>query len=119
MKRLGSRGILIIFFGILVLGFGIYMTWRLLQGAFNPLPLATPPPPVTEKVLVTSRGVPLGSVLAPNDLTVVDVPVELVPLNRMNDLNQAIGKVTNVAMVAGEMVLPHHLVDPPTWWIAP
>jgi len=112
LKRLGSRGILIIIFGILVLGFGTYMTWRFLQGALNPLPLATPPPPVTEKVLVTSRGVPLGSVLAPNDLVVVDVPVELVPLNRMNDLNQAIGKVTNVSMVAGEMILPHHLIDP-------
>ena len=50
--------------------------------------------------------------LGPNDLILVEVPVGLVPLNRMNDLNQAIGRVTNISMVAGEMVLPHHLIDP-------
>ena len=112
MKRLGARGILLIFGGILVVGFGLYMTWRLFQSALNPLPLASAPPPVTDKVLVTSRGIPLGSVLSTNDLILVEVPVGLVPLNRMNDLNQAIGRVTNISMVAGEMVLPHHLIDP-------
>jgi Flp pilus assembly protein CpaB len=112
LKRLGGRGILLIFAGILVVGFGLYMTWRLFQSALNPLPIATAPPPVTEKVLVTSRGIPLGSVLGPNDLVLVDVPVGLVPLSRMNDLSQAVGKVTTVSLIAGEMVLPHHLVDP-------
>jgi Flp pilus assembly protein CpaB len=112
LKRLGSKGIFFILAGILVVGTGIYMTWRLFLSALNPIPLATAPPPVTEKVLVTSRGVPMGSVLGPNDLTLVDVPVGLVPLNRMEDINQAIGKVTTVSMVAGEMVLPHHLVNP-------
>lgn len=112
MKRLGARGILLIFAGVVVVGFGLYMTWRMFQSALNPLPLATAPPPVTDKVLVTSRGIPMGSVLTSNDLVLVDVPVGLVPLSRMNDINQAIGKVSNVSMIAGEMVLPHHLVDP-------
>jgi pilus assembly protein CpaB len=65
-----------------------------------------------ENVIVTSRGIPLGAVLAPDDLVVVQIPVELVPLNRLTNKNEAIGRVVNIPMVSGEMVLPHHLVDP-------
>ena len=112
MKRPGRRGILLFIAGIMFVALGIFVVWSLVQDVLTPPAPPTQPPVVTEKVLVTSRGVPLAAVLAPADLKLVDVPVELVPLNRMTDINDAVGKVVNIPMVAGEMILPHHLVDP-------
>ena len=112
MKRFGSRGILLIIAGILFVALGIFVVWSLVQNVLTPPAPLTQPPMVTEKVLVTSRGIPLAAVLAPDDLKLVDMPVEFVPRNRMTDTNDAVGKVVNIPMVAGEMVLPHHLVDP-------
>ena len=112
MKRPGRRGILLIIAGILFVALGIYVVGNLAQDVLTPPAPPTQPPVVTEKVLVTSRGIPLAAVLASDDLKLVDVPVELVPLNRMTDINDAVGKVVNIPMVAGEMILPHHLVDP-------
>ncbi|MFN2176814.1 MAG: Flp pilus assembly protein CpaB [Anaerolineales bacterium] len=112
MRRFGRRGVLSIIIGIIIIGVGAFVTWRFLQAAFAPQVIATPPPPVTEKIVVTSRGISRGSVFNPSDLKVVDVPVELVPLNRITDINEVVGKVVEIPMVAGEMVLPHHLADP-------
>lgn len=112
MKTPGRRGILLVIAGILFVALGIFVVWSLVQDVLAPLAPPTQPAVVTEKILVTSRGVPLAAVLAPDDLKLVDIPVELVPLNRMTDPNDAVGKVVNIPMVAGEMILPHHLVDP-------
>jgi len=109
--KTGRRGLLYIVAGIIIVLIGILVVGRLLQNML--IPAATPPPPtpVKEQVLVTSRGVALGTVLSPGDLTIVELPVELVPLNRLTDPEQAIGKVVMDSMVAGEMVLPHRLAE--------
>ena len=112
MKRLGRRGILLIIAGILFVALGIFVVWSLVQNVLTPPAPITQPSVVTEKVLVTSRGIPMAAVLAPDDLKLVDMPVGFVPRNRMTDKNDAVGKVVNIPMVAGEMILPHHLVDP-------
>ena len=112
MNRPGRRGILLVIAGIVFIGLGAFVVWRLFQAVLAPPALPTPQPVAVENVLVTSRGIPLGAVLAPNDLQLVQIPVEMVPLNRMSNINDAVGKVVNIPMVAGEMVLPHHLVDP-------
>lgn len=112
MKRLGRRGILLIIAGILFVALGIFVVWSLVQNVLTPPAPFAQPSVVTEKVLVTSRGIPLAAVLAPDDLKLVDMPVEFVPRNRMTNTNDAVGKVVNIPMVAGEMILPHHLVDP-------
>ncbi len=112
MKRLGRRGILLIIAGILFVALGIFVVWSLVQNVLTPPAPITQPSVVTEKVLVTSRGIPMAAVLAPDDLKLVDMPVGFVPRNRMTDTNDAVGKVVNIPMVAGEMILPHHLVDP-------
>jgi pilus assembly protein CpaB len=82
-----------------------------MRSALSPVAPPPLPTPVTEKVLITSRGIPLGSLLTPEDLTLKDIPIELVPLSRLTDPVAAIGKITTIPMVAGEMVLPHHLLD--------
>ena len=112
MKRLGRRGILLVIAGILFVALGIFVVWSLVQNVLTPPAPITQPSVVTEKVLVTSRGIPMAAVLAPDDLKLVDMPVGFVPRNRMTDPNDAVGKVVNIPMVAGEMILPHHLVDP-------
>jgi len=96
----------------LFVALGIFVVWSLVQNVLTPPDPLTQPSVVTEKVLVTSRGIPLAAVLAPDDLKLVDMPVGFVPRNRMTDINDAVGRVVNIPMVAGEMILPHHLVDP-------
>lgn len=111
MKKIGRRALLFILFGVIVIGLGIAITSLFMQRNLTNI---TPPPAptaVTEKVLVTTRGLAAGSVLTPSDLTLRDIPIELVPISRLTDPVQAIGKITTVSMVAGEQVLPHHLLD--------
>ncbi len=109
--KTNRRGIILIIAGIIVVMLGVLVVGRLVQSML--IPAATPPPPtpVKESVLVTARGIPLGTVFGPADLTTIQLPVELVPLNRLTDPNQVIGKVAMVPMVAGEMVLPHRVAD--------
>lgn len=112
MKSSGRRGFLLVIGGIAFIALGAFVAWRLFQNVLTPPLPPTPQPVLTEKVLVTTRGIPLGAVLVPADLKVVEIPVELVPLNRVSNRNDVVGKVVTIPMVAGEMVLPHHLVDP-------
>ena len=112
MRRPGRRGILYIFAGIIVAALGIFAVYRLIDPIINPsLPETIIVTPVTDRVLVTTRSLPMGIVLAYEDLVIKDVPVELAPLTRLNDVNAAVGRITTIPLVAGEMVLPHHLAD--------
>lgn len=109
--KTSRKGIILIIAGIVVVMLGVLVVGRLVQTML--IPSAPPPAPtsVTEKILVTSHGIQLGTVFGPNDLSIIELPVELVPLNRLTDPAQAIGKMAMVPMVAGEMVLPHRLAE--------
>jgi len=111
LKGLGRRGIFLIIFGIIVIAIGIWVIGVLFD-PFNRNPIVvTEAPPITEDVVVTKRSVPRGAILTGEDLMLAPIPIELVPLNRLTDINLALGKISTIPMVAGEMVLPHHLVD--------
>ena len=109
--KTGRRGLLFIVAGIIIVILGVLVVGRLLQNMLVPTATPPPPTPVREQVLVTSRGLALGTVLSPGDLAIVELPVELVPLNRLTDPSQAVGKVVMAPLVAGEMVLPHRLAE--------
>lgn len=111
MKSGGRRGVIFILVGIIVVALGVLIITFLFRQISRPTITTVLPTPVTEKVLVTTRGIPASSVLGPEDMTLKDVPVQLVPLNRLTDKAAAIGKISNVPMVEGEMILPHHLSD--------
>jgi Flp pilus assembly protein CpaB len=111
LKAPGRRGVIFILVGILIVALGAAAIFYVVRQVDQPVAPALISTPVTEKVLVTARGIVAGSVLGPDDLTYQDVPVNLVPLNRLTDKTVAIGKITNQSMVAGEMVLPHHLSE--------
>lgn len=42
----------------------------------------------------------------------VEVPIELVPPGALSAKDAVVGKITKIALAAGEMVLEHHLADP-------
>lgn len=112
MRKPGRRGILYIFIGIVVAAVGVFAVYTLMQQLLTPPPPeAAVPTPVTDRVVITGRSIQLGTVLTYEDLVIAEVPVELAPLNRLNDLNVVVGRITTIPLVAGEMVLPHHLAD--------
>lgn len=112
MSRTARFGILFVLLGLVLAVIGIYVVANIVRQSLTPLPVATPIPPVTEKVVVTTHDVTLGAVLEAGDLAVVEVPVELVPLGVMRAPEEVIGRMSKIPLVSGEMILPHHLADP-------
>ena len=112
MNRRITTGILIAIAGLILAVLGIYAIRQILNQALAPLPMPTPPGPVTEQVVVVARDLAIGTLLAADDLRTVDMPVELMPRNTFKDKLEVIGRVTKVALIDGEMVLPHHVADP-------
>jgi len=105
-------GILILFVGVVLVGFGIFALSRMISQTLAPLPAPTAMPPITEKVVVMARDVPMGYALAESDLLTLEIVVEMVPRNAIKDIQDAIGKMTKTTLVAGEMLQTHHVVDP-------
>jgi pilus assembly protein CpaB len=112
LSRTARFGILFVLLGLALAVIGIFVIGNIVRQSLTPLPVATPIPPVTEKVVVTTHDVTLGSVLQEGDLTVLEIPIELVPVGAMRSPDEVVGRMTRVPLVTGEMVLPHHLADP-------
>jgi Flp pilus assembly protein CpaB len=91
---------------------GIWFITMILSRATGTQAELTVPTPVTEPVLVAAHAVPLGIVLKAEDLSIVQVPIELAPLNALKSVEEGTGKITSVQLAAGEMIMPHHLIDP-------
>lgn len=112
MSQRARIGIVIVFFGLVLGGIGIYFLSRIVQQTITPPPAPTPLPPVTEQIVVAARDLELGALLRLEDLNVVEFAVELVPRNAMRNLESVVGRFSTVPLVSGEMVLDHHLADP-------
>lgn len=93
-----------------VLGLGLLAA--ILSRAIGPLPAATPIPPRTVSVVVTTHDLPIRTLLQPADVTLIDVPVQLAPLEALSNLEAAVGRITMIPLVTGETVAAHHLADP-------
>jgi pilus assembly protein CpaB len=61
---------------------------------------------------VTTHDIPIQTLLTEDDLTVVQVPVELASPNALGSFESAVGKITKVPLVTGEILMRHHLADP-------
>ena len=112
MSERTRTGIIIAIVGVIVIVAGIFVLLNFVRQALAPLPAPTPVPIITEKVIVVTHDIEGGTVLRSEDLTAVDVPVELVPQNALRNTEGAIGRFTKVPMVSGEIVMSHHLADP-------
>jgi len=98
--------------GTFVVLVGLGLLAAIFRRAASPLPAATPIPPRTIPVVVTTHDVPVRTLLQLEDLTLLEVPVELAPLNAVSELESAVGRVTMIRLVAGEMISRHHLANP-------
>jgi len=98
--------------GLVLAVAGIWFISMIVSRATSTQAELTIPTPVTEPVLVAARAVPLGIVLKAEDLSISQVPIELAPLNSLKSVEAGVGKITSVQLAAGEMIMPHHLVDP-------
>ncbi len=98
--------------GIVAVVAGFFLISTILRQSVSPLPQATPLPPRTEPVVVVTHDVPVRTLLRAQDLTLVEVSVEFAPPNALNDISEALERITKIPLVAGEIVMEHHLVDP-------
>lgn len=105
-------GITLAVVGIIIALAGFLIISNLLRQAAAPPVQATIPAPITETVVVTTHDVSLRSVLKLEDLTTLEIPVQLVPANALTNIEDAVGRITKIAMVTGEMIMDHHLADP-------
>jgi len=93
-----------------VVGLGLLVA--ILSRAAAPLPAATPIPPRTVAVVVATHNLSIRSLLEPGDLAILQVPVQLAPLDALSDPQAAVGRITMIPLVTGEVVAQHHLADP-------
>ena len=100
------------FIGIVLVLAGVLFVSIILRGSLATRAEPTARPPITVPVVVTTRSIPLRALLNTQDVTLVDVPVELVPLNAVSEIAAVVGKITKIPLVAGEMMMRHHLADP-------
>jgi pilus assembly protein CpaB len=105
-------GLLLLLGGLVLALVGILFVLFVVRQITAPIVQATPIPPVTLSVVVTNRALPVRTVLQRDDLTVVEMPVEFVPLDAVSDPDDAVGKIAMIPMTAGELLMRHHLVDP-------
>jgi Flp pilus assembly protein CpaB len=112
LNRRLLTGITIAIVGLGLIILGIFAISRIVRQSFAPLPAPTAMPELTTQVVVTSRDIALGSVLNTEDLRMVEVSNAAIPRNALTELDQALGRITTVHMIEGEMVLTHHLADP-------
>jgi pilus assembly protein CpaB len=112
LNRRITTGILIAVAGLVIAALGVFAIRQIINQALAPPPLPTPQTPVTEQIVAMSRDVAVGTLLEAADLRMVAMPVELIPRDAIRDELEAIGKITKVALVNGELVLLHHLADP-------
>jgi pilus assembly protein CpaB len=105
-------GIILALIGVVLAGVGIFVVFSLFKSIVAPPPAPTPPPVATRPVVIASRDLALGVLFRVEDLTTIDVPVELAPRDAIGDPTSIVGRISKVPLVGGEMVLNHHLADP-------
>ena len=112
MNRRVLIGILIAIVGVGLIGFGILAINRILRQSITPPAQATPIVEATTDIIITAHDLAVGAVLNREDVQIASVPVSLVPRDALQTIEAALGKITVVHLIQGEMVLQHHLADP-------
>jgi pilus assembly protein CpaB len=103
-RKLRARAII---FMVVALGAGLTAAWMVMRyvakavGAQSPVPIS--------KVVVAAVDIPLATTLKPDMLKVVDWPDKAKPQGTFADVNALDGRVSGVALVAGEAVVEARL----------
>ncbi len=108
-----SRTILIVIVGIFLLLIGIGAAVLLIQRLNSQTQAQAQQAEVAKtSIVVMARDMKLGDRISSADVSMVEVPVEVVPRDAVTSLEAAQGKFLKSDMVQGEMVLAHNLADP-------
>lgn len=91
---------------------GILVGSLLFRRAAPSGPTPTPPPPLTEQVVIITHDMALGSVLSEADLREEEVPLGLAPRGALVQIGEGVGRMIKQDMVSGEIVMSQHLADP-------
>jgi Flp pilus assembly protein CpaB len=67
---------------------------------------------VKSPVVMLARDMKLGDRIAAEDVTLQQIPVDVIPRDAVSTLEAAIGRYIKADMVQGEMLLQHNLADP-------
>jgi Flp pilus assembly protein CpaB len=106
-------GILIALIGIVLLAGGFLIFSNIVRSIFViPTAQQPQPTPITRAVVVTSRDIPLGSVINSGDINTVDVDLAVRPIGAVEDIDLVIGRMAKVPLAGGDWVMNHHLADP-------
>jgi len=105
-------GIIIAVVGVGLIGLGILAINNVLKQSFAPVAQPTPIVEATTDIVITTQDLAVGAVLNREDVQLATVPVSLVPRDALLTIESALGKIAIVHLIAGEMVLQHHLADP-------
>jgi Flp pilus assembly protein CpaB len=105
-------GIIIAVVGVGLIGLGILAINNVLKQSFAPVAQPTPIVEATTDIVITTQDLAIGAVLNREDVQIATVPVSLVPRDALLTIESALGKIAIVHLIAGEMVLQHHLADP-------
>lgn len=105
-------GIILALVGIALALIGGIFVGSLFRRSLSTTTTPTPPPPLTELVVVVTHDLSLGSVLTEVDLKEMEVPLGVAPRGALSQISEAVGRMTKVDLVGGEMVMGQHLADP-------
>jgi pilus assembly protein CpaB len=105
-------GVIIAVVGVGLIALGILAINRILRQSLAPPVQATPVVESTTEIIITTRDLAVGNVINREDIQTATVPVSLVPRDALLTIEDALGKMTIVHLIQGEMVLLHHLADP-------
>ncbi len=106
------NGIIIATVGIILILAGITVFYLFVSTAYKPIEQPTPVLPPTKMVVVASRDMALGTLIAAGDLTLVEVPENIIPRDAILDIALVVNRRLKSAVVAGEMLLEHKLANP-------
>jgi len=108
-----NKVIFIIIAGLILAAIGVFASFSLIQ-RFQAGQASEISEEYTVKtmVVVVTRDLFLGDMIAGTDVELVSVPVEIAPRTAIANLEETVGKIIKTDLVQGEMVLSHNLADP-------
>ncbi len=115
MNTRSRTGLAIAVGGLILIGLGLFAAVRTLNigitiGVATPTP--TPPPQAKTLAAVAANDITEGTVLASQDVKLIEVPVELAPRDAIANLDNAVGRISKTDLIQGEMILDHNLANP-------
>ena len=108
-----TKAIFIIVAGVILVAVGVFASILLVQR----FQASQEPEVVQEEIIRTSvvvltRDLLLGDRIEEGAIELAEVPVDIVPRNAVESVEDAVGKIVKTDLVQGEMLLSHNLADP-------